>query len=109
MEVSREYGDRTGSRFTAILTFNKPNILVDTDGRARVTDFGHAMATQNLDLIRSASAEYGNSTRWIAPEILNGQGTYNKETDVFSFAMVTIEVRSGQPTRGWRLMNSHSF
>lgn len=31
--------------------------------------------------------------QWTAPEILNGQGTYSKETDVFSFAMVAIEVR----------------
>ena len=101
--------DHTRSHFTTILTSSQPNILIDTTSRARITDFGLAMVTQNLDLIRSASAEYGHSARWIAPEILNGRGTYSKEADVFSFAMVTIEVRSGQLTRDWRLINSHSF
>ena len=34
--------------------------------------------------------------RWIAPEILKeGGGTCNKEGEIFSFAMVVIEVRDG--------------
>jgi serine/threonine protein kinase len=48
--------------------------------------------------MRGASGDQGHSVRWTAPEILNGQGTYSKETDVFSFAMVTIEVRCEWPT-----------
>jgi hypothetical protein len=51
------------------------------------------MVTQNLDSIWNASDEEHHSARWIAPEILDGRGTYSKEADVFSFAMVTIEVR----------------
>jgi len=66
---------------------------VDTSGRARITDFGLAMITQDLDSIRNDSDEHGHSARWIAPEILDDRGTYSKEADVFSFAMVTIEVR----------------
>ena len=72
---------------------------MDATGRARITDFGLAMVTQDLDSIRNASGEHENSGRWIAPEILDGRGTYSKEADVFSFAMVTIEVRCGCPTR----------
>jgi len=66
---------------------------VDTSGRARITDFGLAMITQDLDSIRNASDKHDHSARWIAPEILDDRGTYSKEADVFSFAMVTIEVR----------------
>jgi len=66
---------------------------VDTTGHAMITDCGLAMVTQNLDSIRGAPDEHGDSTRWIAPEILANQGTFSKEADVFSFAMVTIEVR----------------
>jgi hypothetical protein len=51
------------------------------------------MITQDVDSIRSASVEHSDSVRWIAPEILDGRGTYSKEADVFSFAGVAIEVR----------------
>jgi len=73
---------------------------VDVTGHALITDFGLVTVTQNLNLMRDPSAEHGDSARWIAPEILDNRGTYSKEADVFSFAMVTIEVRSGQPTQG---------
>ena len=77
------------------LTPIQPNVLVDTTGRARITDFGLAMITQNPDPTRTPQAEHGHGGRWIAPEILDNRGTYSKEGDVFSFAMVTIEVRRG--------------
>lgn len=32
-------------------------------------------------------------TQWTAPEILEGQGKSTKESDIFSFAMVMVEVR----------------
>ena len=64
----------------------------DTD-HARITDFGLATVTQNLDSIRSPSEDQGHTARWTAPEILKEVGTYSKEADVFSFAMVMIEVR----------------
>lgn len=76
-----------------ILMPRQSNILVDATGRARITDFGLAMITQDLDSIRHAPAEGSHGTRWIAPEILNGQGAHSKRADVFSFAGVVIEVR----------------
>ena len=82
-------------RFTTdILTStDQPNILVDAAGHAMITDCGLAIVTHNLDSIRGAPDERGDSTRWIAPEILDNQGTFSEEADVFSFAMVVIEVR----------------
>jgi len=80
-------------RFTATLTPTQSNVLVDATGHARITDIGLTVVTQNLGLARSASNEHEHSARWIAPEILDNRGTYSKEADVFSFAMVTIEVR----------------
>ena len=68
---------------------------MDANGNARITDFGLAIVTQDLDSLRRGS---GDGARWIAPEILANRGTYSKEADVFSFAMVTIEVRCIQPT-----------
>jgi serine/threonine protein kinase len=66
---------------------------VDGTGHARITDFGLVLTTQNVDSIRGASIEHDHSAGWIAPEILDGRGTYSKEADVFSFAGVAIEVR----------------
>ena len=82
-----------------VLTLNQSNVLVDTTGHARIVDFGLATVTHDLDSIRGASGEHKDSTRWTAPEILDGQGTHSKEADVFSFAMVMIEVRCTSLTR----------
>lgn len=73
---------------------SQPNILVDAAGHARITDPGIAMVTRNLSSIWGTSEADVRSARWSAPEILDGLGTYSKEADVFSFAMVTIEVSS---------------
>ena len=90
-------------RFTTdILIPNQQNILVDITSRARITDCGLSVVTQNLDSIRSAPGEHGYSIGWIAPEILINWGKFSKEADVFSFAMVMIEVRCGSRIDIWR-------
>ena len=64
---------------------------MDDSGRARITDFGLATILQNPDFKRAFLDD--QSVRWTAPEILYAPGAYSKEADVFSFAMVMIEVR----------------
>jgi len=98
--------DCYGSCLTTALTSSQTNVLVDTTGRAQITDFGLATFTQDLDSMRNTSAEDGDSARWIAPEIFD-RGTYSKESDVFSFAMVMIEVRCRPPT--WLASGELSF
>ena len=80
------------SPFCDVLTRAKSNVLVDATMRARITDFGPATAAQNLHSIRSASEGHGRAAQWIAPEILSEGRTFSKEADIFSFAMVMIEV-----------------
>jgi len=91
-EISGGYAIVLDRVTTGILTPNQRNILVDATGHAMITDCGLAIITQNLDSIRGAPDEHGDSARWIAPEVLVNRGTYSKEADVFSFAMVMIEV-----------------
>ena len=69
---------------------------MDDSGNARITDFGLATVTQNLDSVRSVQCQRGFTPRWAAPEILD-EGRHSKEADIFSFAMVMIEVRHGRP------------
>ena len=83
--------------FIIVLTCGQPNIFVDDAGRPRITDFSEATIIQNQDSVPVASDDQGHTARWTAPEILNGQGTYSKEADIFSFAMVMVEVCCGWP------------
>jgi len=65
---------------------------MDDSGHACIADFGLAMLTHNSDSMQSATLQQGHTPRWAAPEVLS-EGTYSKEADIFSFAMVMIEVR----------------
>ena len=93
MGTSREYAvvlDLASPPYR--LTPGQPNILVDNSGNARIADFGLATVTQNQDSVRNTSCQH--TPRWTAPEVSRG-GAYTKEADIFSFAMVMIEVRQG--------------
>jgi serine/threonine protein kinase len=65
---------------------------VDDSGRARLTDFGFSGIAS--DLGSAVSITDGHAVRWAAPEILDMEGPVSKESDVYSFAMVVIEVRA---------------
>ena len=80
-----------------LLTPSQQNILVDGSGSAYLADFCLATVTQNLDSVRSASCQRGHTQRWAAPEVLT-KGTFSKEADIFSLAMVMVEVRHGRST-----------
>lgn len=71
------------------------NILIDVDGRARITDFGLVTVIQNVGSVKDISNHQGNTSRWTAPEILNETASYSEDADIFSFAMVMIEVYTG--------------
>ena len=91
---------RSGYHFRTILTHVQSSILVDEAGKARITDIGLATITRDLNSLGDAPTEHGYNVGWIAPEILEGQGTYSREADIFSFSGVAIEVRSSQTTSG---------
>ena len=70
----------------------QPNVMVDADSRPRITDFGLAL---NQDPAEQRNSTTGGTARWTAPEILKGEGRPSKKADVFSFAMVMVEVGFG--------------
>jgi len=66
--------------------------MVDASGCARITDFGLA---QDHGAVGRSDTTAAGTARWTAPEILEDKGTLSKEADVFSFAMVMVEVSCG--------------
>jgi len=69
---------------------SQPSILVDDTGHARLTDFGLAAVTPEVG--SAGSIKDGHAVRWAAPEVLDKGRSVSKESDVYSFAMVVIEV-----------------
>ncbi|KAF1328231.1 Tkl protein kinase, partial [Globisporangium splendens] len=68
------------------------NILVGSDGYAKITDFGLS-SVQTASQALSAQKRVG-AQRWKAPEILNGAEASYK-SDVYSFGMCIVEAVSG--------------
>jgi len=68
------------------------NIVVDANGHSRIADFRLATVSSDLNSKRTTSDQRVGSHQWSAPEVLEG-GATSKEADIFSFAMVMIEVR----------------
>lgn len=65
---------------------------MDHFGRARITGFARTTVTRVQGPACDAQEMYDHVTQWTAPEILEGRGGFTEESDVFSFAMVMIEV-----------------
>ena len=83
--------DYSRSRFTATLILYQSNVVVDADGCARIMDFRPAMVILDVDSEQPTSDQHARSRQWSAPEVLEG-GATSKATDIFSLAMVMIEV-----------------
>ena len=78
--------------FQAALTnFGQPNILVDHNGNARLTDFGLTSIVRGMYSLRVTGVK-GYTEAWAAPEVLEEGNKATPEADIFSFGMVVIEV-----------------
>ena len=80
------------------LSYRSPqlNIVVDASGRAHITGFSLA---RGQGISEEVDATASGTGRWTAPEILQGRGAKSKQADVFSFAMVMVEVGLGRSVR----------
>lgn len=77
----------------ALITLGQPNILVDHNGHARLTDFGLALIVRGMHSALVTQTK-GYTAAWAAPEILEGADKIAREADMFAFGMVVIEVGS---------------
>jgi len=69
-----------------------PSVLIDNAGTARIADFGLATVT---GLEPAVPIQKCYSIRWTAPEVLRGETGVSKESDVYAFGMLVVEVFSG--------------
>ena len=71
------------------ITLVQLNVFVDGDGHARLTDFEFASIVRGMSSI--TWQEDGDVTQ-PAPQIPEGTDAFTRESDVFAFSTVTIEV-----------------
>ena len=85
--VSASYG----SPSAVLISFYQSNVLISRRGRARLTDFGFTSVVRGLNSVLVPELQ-GCTLRWAAPEVIRGEGGGTQEADIYSFAMVVIEV-----------------
>ena len=75
------------------------NILLDTDGTCKISDFGISKKTDNIygnDVTNSMQG----SVFWMAPEVIRSQGQgYSAKVDIWSLGCVVLEMLAGR--RPW--------
>jgi serine/threonine protein kinase len=87
------HGDLRGVRYAitqphlVLFIYYQANILIDSDRRPRIADFGLAEVADAT----AVSINQCGSVRWMAPELLE---TFQRTlaTDVYAFACVCLEV-----------------
>lgn len=75
------------------------NILLDTDGTCKISDFGISKKTNNV-YGNDASNSMQGSVFWMAPEVVRSQGQgYSAKVDIWSLGCVVLEMFAGR--RPW--------
>jgi len=69
------------------------NILIDSDSRARLSDFGLASILPDSQPSESTPSS-GGTVRWMAPELLKSGTDITKASDMYAFGVVIFEVRA---------------
>ncbi|TDL28706.1 kinase-like protein [Rickenella mellea] len=73
------------------------NILISDKGEPLLTDFGLAVILEDLSKmpISSVLQDSGNP-RWMAPELFVEDNLVSKQSDIWAFGMVVLEVMTGE-------------
>ncbi|THH33522.1 hypothetical protein EUX98_g665 [Antrodiella citrinella] len=75
------------------------NILVETSGICKISDFGISKRTDDINMAGAYTSMQG-TVFWMAPEVINSQKKgYNSKIDIWSVGCVVYEMWSGQ--RPW--------
>lgn len=72
------------------------NILINAEGFPCIADFGLSSIAEDIYAVGGSTAANRGSVRWFAPELVGSlvekQATPTPQSDIYSLAMVIIEV-----------------
>ncbi|KAI9357956.1 hypothetical protein DFJ73DRAFT_174750 [Zopfochytrium polystomum] len=79
------------------------NILVNSDGIAKIADFGISKKNEyNMAYNTNSRMSLQGSVYWMAPEVIKGKG-YSAKVDIWSLGCVTLEMLTG--SHPWKKLN----
>ncbi|GJE92098.1 Pkinase-domain-containing protein [Phanerochaete sordida] len=79
------------------------NILLETTGTCKISDFAIAQRTDDIDSADAHSSMQG-TVFWMAPEVIDAKKGYNAKIDTWSVGCVVSEMWTGQ--RPWSGMEA---
>ena len=90
------------NRITALIPSRQTNIIIDQKGRARLAEYGFAPINFGPGFTVAATPGAVGVARWLAPELIKPSRdgndtpvTESRPADVFAFAMLAVEVFTG--------------
>jgi serine/threonine protein kinase/tetratricopeptide (TPR) repeat protein len=72
------------------------NVVLASDGRAVITDFGIARALEQAELARTAAGMVGTPA-YMAPEQVEGAADLDARADLYALGVMLFELLSGKP------------
>jgi len=87
------------------------NALISDEGEILLADFGLSKLMQDaMAITPGTSLRAAGALQWMAPELLEEEfAAVTKETDIYSFGMMAIEIFTGQQPYHTRKMNDYQI
>ncbi len=73
------------------------NILISRDGRIKLADFGVSRLLMDSQTQKAQMTRDAGTLLYMAPEVFTSNTGYDTSADVYSYALVVLEVFTGEP------------
>jgi len=72
------------------------NILINSEGEVKITDFGYSGVLLDGGQVKYQTSSFIGSTHWMAPEVMQQNGSYSYAADIWSFGITALEIANGK-------------